>query len=101
MEGTTMSSLSDKTGGPAFPEPVAVGPAGDVYRGMSGMSLRDYFAAAALPAVIAATSAGQHVPKMRDGENTIHQAIARDVFEVADAMIAARLLDAANSEVRG
>lgn len=43
----------DKTGGPAFPEAIAVSPAGDVYPGMSGMTLRDYFAAAALTGLIA------------------------------------------------
>lgn len=46
--------MSKKTGGPAFPEPVARDCNGDRYQVAEGMTLRDYFAAAALPAVITA-----------------------------------------------
>ena len=60
----------------------------------SGMTLRDYFAAQALPAVIAATSAGQHnIHSRKPGkpvDATIQFAIAFDAYELADAMIAAR-----------
>ncbi|PCI04593.1 MAG: hypothetical protein COB78_09890 [Hyphomicrobiales bacterium] len=39
----------EKNGGSAFPEPIAIGPAGDVYYSEHhGMTLRDYFAGQAL-----------------------------------------------------
>lgn len=83
-----MTKIDD--GGPAFPEPVSIGPAGDVYPAISGMSKRDWLAGQALPAVIAATSAGQHQPLMREGDTHIRFAIARDAYTVADAMLAER-----------
>lgn len=54
------------------------------------MSLRDWLAGQALPSVIAATSAGQHQPVMLAGEEHIRHAIARDAYEMAEAMLAAR-----------
>ena len=54
-----------------------------------GMSLRDWFAGQALIAVVNATSAGQHYPLVNDGLNLV-QAMARDAFELADAMLAER-----------
>jgi hypothetical protein len=53
-------------------------------------ALRDKFAIQALPAIIAATSAGQHVPQMLEGETHIRFAMARNAYEMADAMLAAR-----------
>lgn len=50
-----------------------------------GMTLRDYFAAAALPASIAKCLATE----ANDGE-TIHQMLARRSYEMADAMLAER-----------
>lgn len=69
-----MQELSDKVLGPVSP----------------GMSLRDYFAGQALPAVIAATSAGQHQPSVRESDTHIIFAIARDAYFAADAMLRAR-----------
>lgn len=54
-----------------------------------GMTLRDWFAGQALPAIIAATSAGQH-QVMREGDTSIVAGITRDAYEMADAMLAAR-----------
>lgn len=54
----------------------------------TGMSLRDYFAAAALPGIIIATSAGQHIPTMQAGEKDLLSAITRDAYALADAMVA-------------
>lgn len=54
-----------------------------------GMTLRDYFAAKALPVLITITSAGQHGSPCKDGE-TYHQAFAREAYELADAMLRAR-----------
>jgi hypothetical protein len=59
--------------------------------GENGMSIRDWFAGQALPAVIAATSAGQHFPG--DGfndERPIPVRMAHDAYAIADAMLALR-----------
>lgn len=74
-------------GGPAFPTEPNTQPGFYLHH---GMSLRDYFAGQALPAVISATSAGQHRPTARDSDTSISFAIARDAYLVADAMLAAR-----------
>ena len=71
---------------PAFPRPGFDNPAGME----DGMTLRDYYAGQALPAVIAATSAGLHMPNQRPEDEHIRYAIARDAYDMADAMIAAR-----------
>jgi hypothetical protein len=78
--------MSDKDGGPAFARP-----AGD-YNGTKngnganrGMSLRDYFAAKALAALI--------VYPTKDGENCGAKAVpklAKWAYEYADAMLEAR-----------
>lgn len=76
-----------KDGGPAFPVQDHTNEWG--YAIQPGMSLRDWHAGQSLPAIIAATSAGMHMPKMRESEE-IRFAIARDAYEMADAMLAAR-----------
>lgn len=85
-----MSSLSDKTGGPAFPQfDVIAGDRdghGDVIDAYTtatgGLTLRDYFAAAALTGLLA-------YPESHLNCGTASQA-AKSAFEIADAMIAAR-----------
>lgn len=67
-----MSTTPINTGGPAFPTERATD-------WLEGMSLRDYFAAKALPALINA-----------EGENFTIQQIVEDAYSYADAMIAAR-----------
>lgn len=62
----------------------------NAYEGRAGMTLRDWFAGQALPAVIAATSAGQHQPRMEEGDEHIRFAIVRDAYDMADAMLAER-----------
>lgn len=55
--------------------------------------LRDEFAAAALPAIIAVTAAGQHHVEQRSSdpaETSIPRGIARDAYAMADAMLLAR-----------
>lgn len=79
-----MAENSIQDGGPAFPEAIAVSPAGDVYPGMGGMSLRDYFAAHAL-ALLAGRS-WDHAAK--DGE--LITIWARSAYHIADAMLQAR-----------
>jgi hypothetical protein len=71
-------------GGPAFPDSVAVGPAGDLY-GSTGMTLRDYFAAKAMQAMITKSS-GQDSTGGKAGVPLI----AGYAYEFADAMLAER-----------
>lgn len=56
----------------------------------NNLSLRDYFAAAALPAIIDANCAGTHTSWMRGSESDKTPAMARDAYSFADAMLAAR-----------
>lgn len=67
---------------PAFPAPNK--PQGHqkhwVYEGTPGMTLRDYFAAAALQAIVSK-------PECRNHEATT---IARDAYRLADSMLAER-----------
>ncbi len=74
-------------GGAAFPFEYDdnSAPSGISYRlSHSGMTLRDYFAAAALPAVIANCASD----RLTNGESR-EQMFARKALEVADALIAA------------
>lgn len=72
----------------AFSRPGFGNPAG--YE--DGMTLRDYFAAKALPAVVVATSSGQHHPiRAGSAEKFLVAAMAHDSYELADAMLAERL----------
>lgn len=70
-------------GGPAFPN------TDDAQYYGTGMTLRDWFAGQALPAIISATSAGQHDPSQKHGKG-VELSIAMDAYLLADAMIAAR-----------
>lgn len=88
-----MSERKPKDGGPAFPATVFAtrGPGLPAIQVPTpGMSLRDHLAALALPAIITATSAGQHIPIMQPGEDHIRFAIARDAYALADAMLVVR-----------
>ena len=74
-------------GGPAFPCEDHYNPRGEFHQ--TGMTLRDWFAGQALPAIIAATSAGQHDPSAKHGKGVVGS-MAADAYEIADAMITAR-----------
>ncbi len=69
------------TGGPAFPSSndVVIGNVGT--SGHTGMSLRDYFATAAIQGLLAAT---------RDDEVVNYHIMAPSAYRCADAMLAAR-----------
>jgi len=79
-------SMPINDGGPAFPQHLAFGPNGEaVTAGMyfaegPGMTLRDWFAGQALPAVI------QQLKLHKDGRHEID----RVCYELADAMLAER-----------
>ena len=68
-----------ETGGPAFPQ-VATNPDGDLYQ--PGMTLRDYFAAKAMQALISANG------PMPTGAWPTHA--ERTAYWIADAMLKAR-----------
>ena len=79
--------MSEKHGGPAFPftRPEMRAAGGKVIRARDeydGMSLRDYFAAAALPSTLSASTAS-------DGCYD-YVAAAVGAYQVADAMLAER-----------
>lgn len=85
--------MSDKNGGPAFPSPVPLY-SRTTQNGLEitssidacGMSLRDYFAAAAMQGIIAS---GRTIPSAV--ENGCQAEIdARTAYFFADAMLAAR-----------
>ena len=69
---------------PAFPPTFGVsGECGE------GMSLRDWFAGQALPAIILATSEGRHNPVTSHGLS-VEKSIAMDAYLMADSMMEAR-----------
>lgn len=73
------------TGGPAFPSGLKETDTDTVESLHTGMTLRDYFAAKALPTVIADwLQTGDIFPDME-----IAEVIARDCYIVADAMLKA------------
>jgi hypothetical protein len=75
-------------GGPAFPLPVAEIQGRATHSGefgFPGLSLRDYFAAAALAPVIAARMAEGDGPS-----DLMQESIAEECYELADALLAAR-----------
>lgn len=71
---------------PAFPNDPRV-QLGDDYQ---GMTIRDWFAGQVLPAIISATSAGQHHPTGLHKDKSIDEAMAFDAYSLADAMLAER-----------
>lgn len=85
-----MSNSPGKTGGPAFPVPderdseTGCG----IVQGSSGMSLRDYFAAAALTGLI--SSPRPPSPQPAEEEFITAQLYADLSYAIADAMITAR-----------
>lgn len=83
-----------KDGGPAFPQiesALAYDHSAESYytntMSVGGMTLRDYFAAKALPAVVAAyiEASGRCI-----GTDHIHHNCAAHAFKMADAMLKAR-----------
>lgn len=78
------SETTDSTGGPAFPEAIAISPSGDVHPGYGGMTLRDYFAGQALAGHLASLNpTAEHDPDSA-------AAFAQSSYQIADAMLAER-----------
>lgn len=85
-ENTEMSDTPINNGGPAFPTPDVYPPNGQIQFGSFGMSLRDYFAAAALQGNLAGQSIDVGYYEGKDAYNKA----AEDAYAVADAMLKAR-----------
>lgn len=81
MSGRHDSNLPHDDGGPAFPCP-------DAHPAQIDMTLRDYFAAAALPTVIVEARA-MPINKNSDADR-LHKGIAWICYDIADAMLAER-----------
>ena len=83
-----MTDAKHDDGGSAFPLPdlssYGMGPR----ENMSGMSLRDYFAAAALQGLLAAPLEGASFGSMTSEQ--VRQLFAKGAYEYADAMLEAR-----------
>lgn len=85
--------MTKNDGGPAFPEPVAIGPSGDVCLAFGGMSLRDYFAGQAIAGMLGNSTNIDSINEqlrhsMEDG--LFDRILAMHAYEIADALIAAR-----------
>jgi hypothetical protein len=76
------------TGGPAFPEMIAIDVSGDVHRGFSGMTMRDYFAGQApkMPEQWWEDYRADH----ETGHGSYAAAIAEWNYHYADAMLKER-----------
>ena len=78
--------MSADTGGPAFPRPASIDEAFSARcKSQTGMTLRDYFAAKAMAALIIG-------PNMRDDhfDDETNEYISCRAYFIADAMLAAR-----------
>lgn len=78
-----MTDETQKNGGPAFPG----GSFPEHPQQPNGMTLRDWFAGQALTGMLAHGT--RYRPRPGDPENW-HEAIAKEAFEIADAMLAER-----------
>lgn len=84
-----MSAYND--GGPAFPNVLAA-PTNDGYMSTSGMTLRDYFAAKAMAAMLGSDAILKLSDRIADSTDDFHRGgwIASQAYQFADAMLAAR-----------
>jgi hypothetical protein len=74
-------SINDDNGEPAFPVPHWL---------TSGMSLRDYFAAAALQAILSSSLSGNNITGYHINEPCFMECVALDAYAHADAMLKVR-----------
>jgi hypothetical protein len=78
--------VSEKDGGPAFPQTYQMHE-DDLPTVNDGMSLRDYFAAKAMSAIVVTLP---HGAKQRDGSPMTEATVAQQAYFLADAMLKAR-----------
>jgi hypothetical protein len=83
---------ADKTGGPAFPAlPITREINGEMLYQAEGITIRDYFAAKAINAILGQYDFEFFVDdKMEKEGNTFALVIAKNAYEMADAMLEAR-----------
>ena len=83
-----MTTIND--GGPAFPFGQISETTGQPVNGFydPGMSLRDYFAAKAMQGLLAHDT--RYRPRARDSHMHWHGAMAKEAYELADAMLEQR-----------
>jgi hypothetical protein len=74
-------AMAIDTGGPAFPRPFSKDGDTEAWS-QEGLSVRDYFAAQALPAVYAA--------RVTAGLDILQESLTAEAYEIADAMIEER-----------
>lgn len=72
-----------KNGGPAFPHSIMYLDSDNQFEIKQGLSIRDYFAAAALTGYMSSMPNNVEPTEFKSS-------IARDVYEIADAMLAER-----------
>lgn len=87
-----MADTTKDDGGQAFPVSLFPGPMGDLHAGEPGMTLRDYYAAQAMP-VVMGTMPDTGSVKNADPEllaQAIGATVARWSYAIADAMLAER-----------
>lgn len=76
---------------PAFPNhPTSVGVTETAFAQISGMTLRDYFAAAVIHALFSSPHARGAAILLGDDPESVKEVFCRRAFEVADAMLKAR-----------
>ena len=73
-------------GGPAFPMPAVTSEYGRIHDQEYGMTLRDYFAAKALPLAFLAMGKGY----FESDNESMSSDVATCAYQMADAMLAAR-----------
>lgn len=81
------ANARSQEGGPAFPVPNLRNSVGQELTGASGMSLRDYFAAAALSGVVAKCS---YEDMKKFSSDELRRMTATACYNIADEMIKAR-----------
>lgn len=77
-------------GGPAFPIQPFVNPRGDWEWGSAGVSVRDYFAAKALPQAWESEHANPTYGGASSSKEPTYRGVAAKAYLIADAMIAER-----------
>lgn len=82
-----MTSRSDKDGGPAFPSAGLITPDGIAFE---GMTLRDYFAAKAMQAILPQYQDIFDDDTGSEDDPSFPELLARDAYTMADAMMKAR-----------
>jgi hypothetical protein len=80
--------ITTDNGGSAFPTTGFDSPNHGWQHGQEGMTLRDYFAAAALTGEVGGEDFGGELAQLRSHENA--RLMARRAYMLADAMLAAR-----------